>query len=89
MATDIEMRRAAERRASILARMRQGLENDHAIPSVTELAEAEGVSRRQIAWDLDLLESEGLIEQDLTMRPRRVKLVGYRVRVEAEQGATS
>lgn len=82
MATVDEMTAAAERRVRILKHIREGVERHWTPPTVTELAELEGVSRRQVAWDLDLLEREGMIEQDTEHRPRVIRVAGYRVRVE-------
>ena len=81
MATIDEMRGAAARRVRILDRIRTGLENDWAAPTVLELAEAEHVTRRAIDTDLTTLEREGLIVQDTTTRPRRIILTGHTLRV--------
>lgn len=86
MATEREMRRAAQRRSTILKLIREGVERDWAPPTATELAAQLGVSRRQASIDLEVLEGEGLIVQDTEHRPRLVKLTGYEVRVvPAEQ----
>jgi hypothetical protein len=79
MATAAEMTRAADRRVRILDRIRTGLETEWAAPTVLELAEAEHVTRRAIDADLTILEREGLIVQDTTTRPRRIRLAGHRL----------
>ncbi len=81
------MQRAAERRVRLLKHIKDGVSRDWTPPTVSELADLEGVTRRQIAFDLEILEREGFIEQDTKHRPRIVRVKGYRVRVEVDPSA--
>lgn len=64
MPSPTEIERAAKRRVEILRKIVESVNGRGYPPTVSELAEATGVTKRQIRTDLDALVAAGAIERD-------------------------
>ena len=72
MPTPTEIKRAAKRRAKTLEIIRRRITSGDLPPTLTEIAEATGVSKRTAAVDLERLVEAGAIERLST--PRGIKI---------------
>ena len=84
MATPEGIENAAQRRASILDRIRASILDRGYPPTAGELAKAENVHRSHVQVDLGVLADAGLIEVDRGVQ-RGIRLAGHRIVLVAHE----
>lgn len=88
MATEDQLKTAADRRVDTLDVIRRYITDKGYPPTMTDIAEATGVDRATVVIDVRVLTKAGLIEVDKGVT-RGIRLAGHDVVLVPRQGVTA